>query len=113
MARLVKSIRRSAAGQVVSQIDQQILPPRPTPLPPPPTVGEMARNFAGAIARWTQAGFPTVSREEYQMRAATCDRCEFWNPQARAGLGKCSAPGCGCSRMKVWLSTERCPLGKW
>lgn len=78
-----------------------------------PTVTELAANFAGAMGRWTAAGFPTVTREAYDNRAAVCDACEHWDGAARLGLGKCGAPGCGCSGFKRWLATERCPLGKW
>lgn len=81
--------------------------------PGEPTTLELAANFAGAMARWGAAGFATVSADTYAERAAICDACEHWDGSARAGLGKCNAPGCGCTRFKRWLATERCQLGKW
>jgi len=78
-----------------------------------PSIADLASNFATAISRWTAAGFSTVTREQYDARAAVCDACEYWDGNARLGLGKCGAPGCGCTAMKRWLSTEKCPLGKW
>ena len=80
-----------------------------------PTLAAMAENFAGAVSRWVESGMQVVTKEEYDRRAAICDACKFWDGKARMGLGKCSAPGCGCTRLKRWLATERCPLKppKW
>ncbi len=86
------------------------------PLAPPtsePTLADLATNFTGAVARWAGQGFPTVPAEQYVARAAVCEACEFWDGTARLGLGKCNAPGCGCTKLKRWLATEKCPLGKW
>jgi hypothetical protein len=97
-----------------------VRPPQPQPLPRPPlpeepTRIEMAANFSVAMGRWAAAGFPTVSAEEYALRNMACEHsgpegtaCEYWDGDARWGLGKCKAPGCGCTRFKRWLATERC-----
>jgi hypothetical protein len=84
-----------------------------TPAVSEPTLSELAANFSGAIMRWVKAGAPVSSQEVYGERSAVCDACQYWDGTARLGLGKCSAPGCGCTSMKRWLQTERCPLGKW
>jgi hypothetical protein len=76
-------------------------------------VAELAGNFAGAMTRWIAAGAPVVSAETYAARAAVCEGCEHWDGAARLGLGKCKAPGCGCTSLKRWLATEKCPLTKW
>jgi len=78
-----------------------------------PALADLATNFTGAVARWAGQGFPTVPAEQYAARAAVCEACEFWDGTARLGLGKCNAPGCGCTKLKRWLTTEKCPLGKW
>ena len=83
------------------------------PRPPEPTIAELATNFAGAMSRWAADGFAVLDRAGYDARATVCDACEFWDGAARLGLGKCKAPGCGCTGMKRWLATEKCPLGKW
>lgn len=91
-------------------------PPMPPSRPPAlsePTVMELAANFVGAMERWATAGFPVADKAVYAARSAVCDTCEFWDGTARFGLGKCKAPGCGCTSMKRWLATERCPLNKW
>jgi hypothetical protein len=82
-------------------------------IPQEPTISDMLRNFSGAMLRWAGAGLPIVSREQWSARMAVCDACPHWVPTARAGLGLCGAPGCGCTRFKHWLATEKCPLGKW
>ncbi len=80
------------------------MPPRPVE----PTLVELATNFTGAMAGWAKAGFKTVSRADYDARSAACEPCEYWDGQARLGLGKCKAPGCGCTAFKRWLATEVC-----
>lgn len=87
--------------------------PVPEPTPEEPTVAELATNFTVAVAKWAASGFKVVDGATYAARSAACAGCEHWSDTARLGLGKCSAPGCGCTRLKRWLATERCPLGKW
>lgn len=69
---------------------------------------ELATNFAGAIAGWLAAGAPVVDQMTYDVRTAACEVCPYWDGKARLGLGKCRAPGCGCTSFKRWLATERC-----
>lgn len=50
---------------------------------------------------------------ETQRRLAICQDCEWWRTEAYGGTGGCGHAQCGCSRMKMLLTTERCPVGKW
>lgn len=86
---------------------------RSGPTPIEPTLAELASTFASAVSGWAAAGFPVTVEAVYAERAGACSRCEYWQEAARLGLGKCTAPGCGCTRLKRWLATERCVLGKW
>jgi len=94
----------------------RLLTPEPTAAPAParrivmtePTVAELAANFAGAMERWSLAGFPTISPQTYAARSAACEPCDYWDGAARFGLGKCGAPDCGCTKFKRWLATETC-----
>lgn len=113
-------IQRS--GQFVQVSETEFAAHQKTPLPihvegPPasdePTVADLATNFAGATLRWLAEGAPVVSEASYTLRAAACSGCEMWDENARFGLGRCNAPGCGCTKLKRWLATEKCPLGKW
>lgn len=75
-----------------------------------PSIAEMAANFTGAMARIALEGFEFVGEGQYSSRLAECQRC----PQYRIILGLyhgCRL--CGCSRLKLHFTTERCPLGKW
>lgn len=83
----------------------------PGQFPPEPTPAEMAVNIGKAGAKWIAAGFPVLSQARYDERAAACNACPLWDAKARLGLGKCNA--CGCTALKRWLATERCPHGKW
>jgi len=82
-------------------------------LPQEPTAIELAANFSSAVSKWIKAGFPVVPKEQFDARSAVCASCEFWDNQARMGLGKCTHKRCGCTKMKRWIATERCPIGKW
>lgn len=107
MKHLIKVIN----GVVVSRVDSYESGPVATSPPAAltePTAAELAVNFASAMARWIEAGVPVVSQAIYDARAAACGSCELWDGAARFGLGKCQAPGCGCTKFKRWLATERC-----
>lgn len=78
-----------------------------------PSITELSTNFAGAMLRWTKAGFKTSNLPTYKIRYAACLCCDYWDGSARMGLGKCNAPGCGCTKIKLWLASEKCPIGKW
>jgi hypothetical protein len=77
----------------------------------PPSPAEMARQFTRAAFQWTRNGFPIVSAEQYAERLSTCQACDRWNGEAVFGLGRCGK--CGCTGLKLYASTENCPLGKW
>lgn len=82
------------------------------PLPPPdPTPLELITNFTTATTKWVVNGFPTLTKDQYHVRADICNSCEFWDPLARMGLGKCQK--CGCAGLKRWLATEACPDHRW
>lgn len=83
----------------------------PPPELPEPTFTELAENFSKATAAWTASGFKIVGEQEYQSRGAICEQCPKWDGAARFGLGKCRL--CGCTKMKLWLATSKCPLEKW
>lgn len=78
-----------------------------------PDAAEMVANFTAAVCRWVAAGLPVVSGEAYKARREACNACHWWNGGAMLGLGKCTHAGCGCTRFKPWLATERCPAGLW
>ncbi len=70
-------------------------------------------NLRRALRRWQQSGFKLTPSSERKTRSSICAACPHWDDAGNLGLGECRAPGCGCTRAKVWLATERCPLGKW
>lgn len=105
-----KAMMRAARTRIGPPVEQsRTRKPEPTE----PTLAELAGNFGAAMVRWSAAGFSTVTEQTYHGRAAACESCHFWDGSARLGLGICKAPGCGCTRFKRWLATERCPLGQW
>ena len=86
-------------------------------LPAEPTVIDLATRAAYAAWRAAAAALHgervLVTEAEYAARWWCCESCPHWDGAARAGLGKCNAPNCGCTKLKRWLATETCPLRKW
>ncbi len=78
-----------------------------------PSAAEIVAHGVAAFGRWVAAGLPIVSAELRKARGAQCAVCPFWDPWARWGLGTCHHAACGCTQLKWWLATERCPAGKW
>jgi hypothetical protein len=78
-----------------------------------PSTAVLVGRAAKAGLRWVGAGMPLVARATYRQRLTACQACAYWKPAARLGLGKCRAPGCGCTGLKLRLATERCPVGRW
>ncbi len=74
-----------------------------------PSLPELARNFLSATARWITAGLPVVDRAQFEQRVTVCKTCPEWLGDAL--IPRCRK--CGCTALKPWLATEKCPLGKW
>jgi hypothetical protein len=94
-----------------------VVPRAPVPIVPEPTIAELATNAgfaawraAAAIARGERV---LVTEPEYRARETACEACGYWDGSSRFGLGKCNHRGCGCTKLKRWLATESCPIGKW
>lgn len=77
-----------------------------------PTVVQMATNFFNSIADWATSGFQ-ISKELAQQRVSICNECPHWGgPTGGSYLsGRCGK--CGCSGVKLLLSGQKCPIGKW
>jgi len=79
--------------------------------PGPPSFLGMVKGFTASVREWARAGFPVASQERFEARLETCRSCSLWREEERVGLGQCRA--CRCTRLKMWLATEKCPRGKW
>jgi hypothetical protein len=95
-----------------------------TPLPAanqspfePPTLPEIAGNFLAATAAWAKAGFPLRTSAQTAAILAICRGSEDGlQPACAEWLGDALIPRCrkcGCTALKPWLATEKCPLQKW
>lgn len=87
------------------------------PMPAEPSMKDMAVNLVSALGAWAAAGFPVLSAEDARARGEQCSgsetkpKCAHWQPDARGGFGKCTL--CGCTNLKWWLATAKCPRQKW
>jgi hypothetical protein len=108
---------------ITRAVRYEIVPPerRTTPQPgrrPAPEHASLitkAQRLRREVLAWHRAGRPWTPRAERRRRDTICKACEYANPGGNFGLGECTAPGCGCSRIKTWLATSKCPLPepKW
>jgi hypothetical protein len=78
-----------------------------------PTNADLLFNFSTAVSKWISAGFPVLNESEFSKRFSICSSCKFWNSSARFNLGECKHKKCGCTKFKLWIKTEKCPIGKW
>lgn len=76
-----------------------------------PTTFQMVGKFTKATYNWAKSGFKLADEAELAIRKSICNKCKFWYPTARMGLGKCLK--CGCSLAKLKFASEKCPIGKW
>lgn len=89
---------------------------QPIPLPkviqPPPESPPLWTKIMRAkaeIAQWRGQGGGIVSREIRAQRLAQCKACEYYKASGNLMFGECRAPGCGCTRAKLWLASTTCP----
>ena len=78
-----------------------------------PTITQMTSNLVAAIARNTANRLRRVPDDVQAIRMKHCSGCDYWSGEARLGLGKCSHPSCGCTRIKTIFAAEKCPIGRW
>jgi hypothetical protein len=78
---------------------------------PEPTITEMVVGLAHSLSTWADSGYAVTDPQEARTRAETCRSCEHYDAAARMGLGRCGV--CGCTNIKWWLKSEKCPIGKW
>ena len=70
------------------------------------------KSASYSALEWAKAGFPVVSNEDFENRKSICNSCEFFEPKAFYGDGRCAK--CGCDfKLKSKMATESCPIGKW
>jgi hypothetical protein len=72
---------------------------------PKPSFAEKLSNLATALTEWAGAGFPVADAATIDLRRTTCGACAEWT-----GL---TCRRCGCTALKWWLATAKCPAGKW
>lgn len=77
-----------------------------------PTLAELASRFSRAMFNWARAGFKIVDEKEYQRRSTICQGCQWWRGEGNV-LGSALCGKCGCSSLKIFVATEKCPAGKW
>ena len=72
----------------------------------------MAASAASSALNWVKGGCTLVDDSLFNARFEICKSCKDIDPIAFAGGGRCLQ--CGCAlKVKLRLSTERCPAGKW
>jgi hypothetical protein len=81
------------------------------------TAAEKATHFISSMANWVKSGFAVLPQVEYEARRAICrgtdghERCPQWRGENKKKFIACGK--CGCTKLKLFLPHEHCPLGKW
>ena len=93
-------------------------PPPPQPVGPPPESASLwtkAKRLRVELLNARRAGWKKAPPAVRQARLTVCQQCGYYDPRGNLLLGECHAPGCGCTRLKLWIATARCPLKppKW
>ena len=78
-----------------------------------PKLIDQAANLTKALSKWAKSGFKVADKDTIEDRKSNCESCEFWKHNGNMGLGKCNHAECGCTKVKWWLATEKCPIDKW
>lgn len=99
-----EKLKQKLSGQIAAR---ETAPSMTAKSLPEPSLMQMGVEFVAAITAWGAAGFPVAQNDELERRRALCKGCANWQPEARAGLGKCKL--CGCCCVKWWLATSKCP----
>lgn len=87
------------------------------PVETSPNWAQLAISFGTSIFRWVASGGGVVPWETFKQRYRQCTgdadlpRCPKFTTFRGTGITKCGS--CGCSSLKLWLPSERCPIGKW
>ena len=76
----------------------------------PPTLGQRITHFAGAVQAWANSGMKTLSFNDFDQRMEVCKTCEWAGTVNGVFIG---CKKCGCTALKLFLPTEKCPLNKW
>lgn len=75
-----------------------------------PGISRRVRHFSKAIFKFVAAGCPTATKEKAEARVAICEAnvCGYFDGSI------CRHQNCGCyTKIKKFLETESCPVGKW
>jgi hypothetical protein len=77
----------------------------------PPNLTTQALTLGKAVYDSVKSGSFKVSEETFQARKAICLSCEYYDPSAFMGTGRCRV--CGCGVAKLQMPHQECPKGKW
>jgi hypothetical protein len=78
-----------------------------------PSVIQQAISLGSAIKKATSDGTlaTKVRPETFALRKEICVGCEYYDPSAFLGTGRCRV--CGCGVGKLHMPSQSCPKSKW
>lgn len=82
-----------------------------------PPVKTQIRSAILALRKFAAAGLPTCPARKVAERKTICAGsaetapCDWHRPSKIPLLSACGK--CGCRGLKLYMETERCPIGKW
>jgi hypothetical protein len=78
-----------------------------------PSVGQQLKTLSQAFVKAVNTNTLTtfVKPETFSARKSICMSCEYYEPTAFLGTGRCRV--CGCGEAKLRMPSQSCPKQKW
>jgi len=84
----------------------------------PPSASQKAKNLFNAIVQATRSGFKTITAEQAEARRNDCEtsgpgggHCQHY--RGIKGHFRVMCGKCGCTDLKLYLTSSECPKGLW
>jgi len=77
----------------------------------PPTLAQKIVNLARAMTQFASSGFKLAEPEKVNSRKETCEVCYYY--AGSSSIMKVGCRKCGCSGIKLYMDSEKCPDGRW
>ena len=78
-----------------------------------PSTADQLKTLSAAFVKAINTNTLTthVKPETFALRKSICQSCEYFDPTAFVGTGRCRV--CGCGEAKLRMPSQSCPKDKW
>jgi hypothetical protein len=76
-----------------------------------PSAISQAKHLIKSLKEWAASGLKVCNPKEVIQRSAICKGCKFFKDGQSVYFPRCTK--CGCTNLKNYIKTTKCPIGKW